>query len=337
MYSGHGSQFLSPTSSLKLTYGWVYGFVRRFQLSLRTITHQLQSRVVGQYANTNGLTSLPAASLTTESKVPSFRKFLSDLHRPCHNFSVDDDWYNMDQTPIWLNTLHLQGRTVDQRGKAKVCARVEAGANLREKVTVILACSRRGNKLPPALVVHSQSKRFQRARIQLVNGVIIFHNPGTSMANSDIMSRWVRIMMDQQESKESAHDNGDVQPYNKRRLLILDSFRGHLTDEVASACKDVGVVRAVIPGGLTSQLQPLDLTVNRSFKSKLRTIYREFWENGQNLFKGDRDVPTRGTRFSTKTAWRLHILTKAVCLAWNQIPRSVVCNGFKTMVRNMRK
>ena len=167
--------------------------------------------------------------------------------------------------------------------------------------------------MQPALVVHSQSKRFQRARIQLVNGIIVFHYPGTSMANSDIMSRWVRIMMDQQESTgENAHDNGVVQPKDKRRLLILDSFRGHLTDEVASACKDVGVVRAVIPGGLTSQLQPLDLTVNRSFKSKLRSIYREFWENGENLFKGERDVPTRGKRFSTKTAWRLHILTKAV-------------------------
>ena len=64
------------------------------------------------------------------------------------------------------------------------------------------------------------------------------------------------------------------QPLNdSKNLLILDSFRGHLTDGVKQACSYMNTLRAVIPGGLTSHLQPLDLTVNRSFKAHLRKEY----------------------------------------------------------------
>jgi hypothetical protein len=54
------------------------------------------------------------------------------------------------------------------------------------------------------------------------------------MANSDIMQRWIRLMMPQQSGSKS-------------NLLILDSFRGHLTNDVKQACIDTRTVRAVIP------------------------------------------------------------------------------------------
>jgi len=57
---------------------------------------------------------------------------------------------------------------------------------------------------------------------------------------------------------------------NPRSLLVLDSFRGHLTDPVKDRFKEKNTNMAVIPGGLASKLQPLDVYINKSFKSKVR-------------------------------------------------------------------
>ena len=42
-------------------------------------------------------------------------------------------------------------------------------------------------------------------------------------------------------------------------LLIYDSMRAHFTDVVKKQVKQTNSVFAVIPGGLTKELQPLDI------------------------------------------------------------------------------
>jgi hypothetical protein len=60
---------------------------------------------------------------------------------------------------------------------------------------------------------------------------------------------------------------------NSPSLLIMDSCKAHLTDGVKKLFKNPAKI-AVIPGGLTKVLQPLDLCVNRSFKP----LIRKKWE-----------------------------------------------------------
>jgi len=55
-------------------------------------------------------------------------------------------------------------------------------------------------------------------------------------------------------------------------LLVLDSFRGYLVDSVKLRLKEENTTMAVIPGGCTSRLQPLDVAVNKSFKMYLRAL-----------------------------------------------------------------
>jgi hypothetical protein len=50
-------------------------------------------------------------------------------------------------------------------------------------------------------------------------------------------------------------------------MLILDSFRGHNTEEVKKILKSRNTEQVRIPGGLTSMLQPLDVWINRPFKA----------------------------------------------------------------------
>jgi hypothetical protein len=50
---------------------------------------------------------------------------------------------------------------------------------------------------------------------------------------------------------------------------VLDAFKGHLTLEVTSAIHAMNSDLVVIPGGLTSQLQVLDVIVNKLFKDNV--------------------------------------------------------------------
>uniref|UniRef100_U9SUI3 HTH CENPB-type domain-containing protein n=1 Tax=Rhizophagus irregularis (strain DAOM 181602 / DAOM 197198 / MUCL 43194) TaxID=747089 RepID=U9SUI3_RHIID len=55
-----------------------------------------------------------------------------------------------------------------------------------------------------------------------------------------------------------------------------DFFSAHRTDAVKQRFREKRTDLAVIPGGLTSHLQPLDVSLNRSFKSKVRNIYNNW-------------------------------------------------------------
>jgi len=53
-------------------------------------------------------------------------------------------------------------------------------------------------------------------------------------------------------------------------MLVYDSFRGYLEESVKDKFYDSNIDLAVIPGGLTSICQPLDVAINKLFKDNLR-------------------------------------------------------------------
>jgi hypothetical protein len=61
----------------------------------------------------------------------------------------------------------------------------------------------------------------------------------------------------------------------KRGMMVLDAFRGHLTEKVKTVAYNllVNMDLVIIPGGITSQLQVFDVVVNRAFKDGLHCMY----------------------------------------------------------------
>ncbi|RPB05506.1 hypothetical protein L873DRAFT_1797893 [Choiromyces venosus 120613-1] len=53
-------------------------------------------------------------------------------------------------------------------------------------------------------------------------------------------------------------------------LLVLDLFGAHKTEEVLDTFSANDIVVSMIPGGCTSLVQPLDVSINRPFKDILR-------------------------------------------------------------------
>ncbi|KAH7948520.1 hypothetical protein HPB52_024077 [Rhipicephalus sanguineus] len=64
--------------------------------------------------------------------------------------------------------------------------------------------------------------------------------------------------------------------------LEFDSFRGHLANRVKAQLADCQAGLAVIPGGLTSVLQPLDVCINRPFVMEFRQCSTEWMASGNH-------------------------------------------------------
>jgi hypothetical protein len=59
---------------------------------------------------------------------------------------------------------------------------------------------------------------------------------------------------------------------NKKSLLIWDMFHAHLLESVKNNLKQRRTYQAVIPGGCTSILQPLDVCLNKPFQANMREV-----------------------------------------------------------------
>jgi hypothetical protein len=69
---------------------------------------------------------------------------------------------------------------------------------------------------------------------------------------------------------------------NKRGMLVLDSFKGHLTQQVKEEMRKANTDLIVIPDGMKSQLQVLDVVVSRPFKDHLRQLYSDWLLEGNH-------------------------------------------------------
>jgi hypothetical protein len=57
-----------------------------------------------------------------------------------------------------------------------------------------------------------------------------------------------------------------------------DQFRSHITDATKGVIRELNTQLAVIPEGLTSQLQPLDISSNKPFKAFMHEEWTKWME-----------------------------------------------------------
>jgi transposase-like protein len=210
---------------------WVDGFLSRHKLVNRRKTTVAQR--------------LP------ENYIEQQHEFLSYIlyRRMEHNYPLALIG-NMDETPMAFN---LPSNTTIEQAGTKTVSILTTGHE-RSNFTVVLACMADGTKLPPVIIFKLKKIPHE----EFPNGVIIRANPEGWM-NENEMLWWVENVW----TKRTNRGN------NPRSLLVLDSFSAHKTDAVKQRFREKKTDLAVIPGGLTSRLQPLDVSLNKSFKSKV--------------------------------------------------------------------
>ena len=104
----------------------------------------------------------------------------------------------------------------------------------------------------------------------------------------------------------------------RKSMLVWDMFRGHLTENVKKTAQKMDTTLAVIPGGLTSLLQPLDVCLNKPFKDRLRKMWIEWMASG--------DVKT--TKADNLMKPHIELVSKWVKDAWDTIPEDIIRRSF---------
>lgn len=159
---------------------------------------------------------------------------------------------NMDETPM---SFDLPSNTsIDERGTRSVSIRTTG--HERTNFTVVLTCMADGTKLPPLIIF--KLKKIPKGNFP--SEVIVRANP-TGWMNESEMLYWIENVWVKRARLS-----------NPKSLLVLDSFSAHIVDSVKRRFREKNTDIAVIPGGLTSRLQPLDVSVNKSFKAKVYIV-----------------------------------------------------------------
>ncbi len=111
-----------------------------------------------------------------------------------------------------------------------------------------------GKMLPPMIIFKGTTNHCIQG-IRGSNGILISYQKKAWLDENEIL-KWIRNIWIQHTNKQTS-------------LLFLDSFSAHLTDRVKEGFKQCNATIVVIPGGCTSVLQPLDVSINKPVKAIL--------------------------------------------------------------------
>jgi len=170
---------------------------------------------------------------------------------------------NVDETPVFFYLP--SNRTVGYVGSKTVTIRTTG--HDKTHFTAVLTCMADRTKLLPMVIF----KRKTMPKEKFPAGVIIYVHPKGWM-DTDGMLIWLQKVWGR------CPDGGII---NTKSLVVLDQFRAHLTYK-AKQCtaRSYNTDIAVMPGRLTSILQPLNVSINHLFKCKLCELWSAWMSSG---------------------------------------------------------
>uniref|UniRef100_A0A674I2H4 DDE-1 domain-containing protein n=1 Tax=Terrapene triunguis TaxID=2587831 RepID=A0A674I2H4_9SAUR len=234
-----------------------------------------------------------------EEKIESFQRFIIK-YRKEYAFELSQIG-NMDETPMTFDLP--SNRTVTGVGEKTVL--IKTSGHEKIHFTVVLSCLANGSKLPPVVVF---KRKTLPKNMKFPAGVIVCaHEKG-----------W----MDESETIEWLEKVWNKRPgalFKKPAMLVWDMFRAHKTDEVKNVAKNMKTTLAVIPGGLTSVLQLLDVCLNKPFKDRLRKMWSEWMCSGMaKLTEGRNHMKPE-----------INLVAQWIKDSWVSIPSEMVEKSFR--------
>ena len=203
-----------------------------------------------------------------------------------------------------MATLHggqLKGILPDMKGLKTVAIRTTG--HDRMCFSVVLASSAAGEKLKLMVIF----KRITPIREELPDGVVVHCNKKGWM-NNEVMKLWT----------DRCFRGRAGGFFCRPSLLICDSMVSHRDEEILRYLRACGASAAIIPGGLTGKLQPLDISVNHPFNSFIRQEW-EVWMCSERHSYTASGRQLRAT-YAEVCGW--------IVRAWARITTSTIQNGF---------
>ena len=266
----------------KASADWCYAFMRRKGLSIRRRT-DISQKLPEDY----------------EDKLVEFQKFIIK-QRKLHDYDLSQIG-NADQTPL---TFDLPAATtVAPKGSKTVS--INTTGHEKDRFTVMLACTADGRKLPPFIIF---KRKTLPKGMTWPKGVIVRCQDHGWMDN-DLMIDWVKNVWGKRPGG-----------LRQKSLLVLDAFRCHKSDYIKTLLKeDYRSMLTIIPGGMTSILQPLDVSVNKPMKVMLRHRWNDWYCDGEHTFTASGNM--RKPTLLDVCTW--------VNDAWEELDPAIIVKTFK--------
>ena len=207
---------------------------------------------------------------------------------------------NMDETPVWFDMP--SNSTVHKAGEKTIF--VKTTGHEKSHFTVVLSCMANGKKLMPMVIF----KRKLMPKEKFPKGIIVHVHPKGWM-DEEGCKIWI--------AKVWRSRPGGLK--KEKSLLVWDMFRSHRVDSVIKSVRLSNTDVAVIPGGLTSVLQPLDVSLNKPFKDRLREKWNTWMLEGEKSF----------TKGGAMRAPALPTLCTWVKESWDAVGEDLVIRAFK--------
>lgn len=262
--------------------GWCTRFMNRYGLCLHKRTKISQK--------------LPKE---LDEKVTSFHTFI--IKERQKNAIDISNIGNMDETSV---SYDMPGN----RSAASVAEKtllVKMPSHERNHFTVVLSCLADGTKLGPLIIF---KRKLMPKNLKIPAGVTVRVHPKGWM-DKEGTKFWLQNVWGKRPSAG----------LNKHpSLLVWDKFHPHITEKVKAEAKKMGTTLAVIPGGLTSMLQPLDVCLKKLFKDHLHTMWQQWIGSGQEKL----------TKGGNPTKPDISLVVKWVKDAWDSIPPETVKSSF---------
>lgn len=195
-------------------------------------------------------------------------KFLLDTIEQRKNLEIlyDESFklINMDETARFLNIN--SDTTIEFTGKKNV--EIITSGSEKYRISVILAVTGDGYKLPPFIIIKGEEGKRIEKNLQkfpfMQRREMYVYCQKEGWCTTQIFSYWLKEV---------------YLPYQKfiweNCLLILDNSTTHNSKESLKILKEYNVNYSFIPPGMTPECQPLDISVNRIFKSQIKQKFEE--------------------------------------------------------------
>ena len=117
------------------------------------------------------------------------------------------------------------------------------------------------NRVPPLIIFHGKGNVYEKEKDLYHPGILVEFNDEAYM-NGELFYEYMRdYVLPVLEGRPS--------------LFALDLCSAHTTEPVMELFHSNSIVPSLIPAGCTSLLQPLDVSVNKPLKGKIRELTDE--------------------------------------------------------------
>ena len=182
---------------------------------------------------------------------------------------------NVDETPLSLEPI--TNTTLEKIGEKTI--KIRSFGKMKQRISCILCVLSNGKRLPPMLVFKGVPDGTLEKRLnklpEVKNNRIYIACQKNSWVDASTFINWLNRIWFRSYSFKP----------NEGTILYYDKAPSHLTDDVINMFAKNNCYYRLIPPGLTSYCQPLDLCINKPFKDLLKLKYREFCIYNKNTIK----------------------------------------------------